>query len=65
MNNMNNHMDDQHEGRWKFGDKDVIQEFDEISESNSDSSLEEEKNGEVLYHPVNTHAVLKGEVSRI
>ena len=39
---MNHHMDNKHEGRWKHGDPDVISEGDEYDESSSSSDLESE-----------------------
>ena len=39
---MNHHMDEKHEGRWKHGDPDVISEGDEYDESSSSSDIESE-----------------------
>ena len=64
---MNMHMDREHQGRWKWGDPDVILEGDSYSESSSCESQEtsfEDENGEVI-HYVESHAEQKGEVSRI
>ena len=35
---MNDHMDQHHQGRWKYGDPDVVYEGDDYIESESDIS---------------------------
>ena len=43
---MNHHMDQMHEGRWKYGDSDVISEGDEYVESSSSSYIETDESFE-------------------
>ena len=41
IDEMNAHMDNIHEGRWKYGDPDVVFEGEDYEESESDYSVSE------------------------
>ena len=44
INEMDNHMDDKHEGRWKKYDSDVIREGDKESDSSDEYSESDDSN---------------------